>query len=126
VKIERIEAIPYSIPYVKPLKFASGEVADSHMLGFQPAQQLLDEALNFREKYGINTFKLKSGAFRWPWTSRPATSSGQDCTHRPSRRRAAGPTSGASSASTPTTQFSTSRTTTSSTIFYKACRFLRT
>lgn len=26
MKIERIEAIPYEIPYVKPLKFASGEV----------------------------------------------------------------------------------------------------
>ncbi|WP_426990399.1 mandelate racemase/muconate lactonizing enzyme family protein [Pseudarthrobacter sp. Y6] len=164
MKIERIEAVPYSIPYVKTLKFASGEVADaehvlirvhtddgivgiadapprpftygetqdsiiavvtkifapaitgldpmdrgkihhilnrtihnqvakgsldialwdiigkanavpvhqllggftdsmevSHMLGFRPAQQLLDEALSFREKYGINTFKLKVG-----------------------------------------------------------------
>ncbi len=164
MKIDRIEAIPYSIPYVKPLKFASGEVAEaehvlirvhtsdgvvgiadapprpftygetqesiiavvnkifapaitgmdpldrskihqvlnrtihnqvakgsldialwdiigkatstpvhrllgghdtamdvSHMLGFKPAQRLLEEALNFREKYGINTFKLKVG-----------------------------------------------------------------
>ncbi|MBT2522559.1 enolase C-terminal domain-like protein [Arthrobacter sp. ISL-28] len=164
MKSERIEAIPYSIPYVKPLKFASGEVADaehvlirvhtddglvgtadapprpftygetqesiiavinkifapaitgldplergkihhilnrtihnqvakgaldialwdivgkatatpvhrllggftdsmevSHMLGFKPAQQLLEEALSFRETYGINTFKLKVG-----------------------------------------------------------------
>jgi L-alanine-DL-glutamate epimerase-like enolase superfamily enzyme len=164
VKIERIEAIPYSIPYVKPLKFASGEVTDaehvlirvhtddgivgiadapprpftygetqesiitvinkifapavtgldpmdrgkvhqvlnrtihnqvakgsldialwdiigkatsapvhqllggydtsmevSHMLGFKPAQQLLEEALGFRDEYGINTFKLKVG-----------------------------------------------------------------
>jgi L-Ala-D/L-Glu epimerase len=164
VKIERIEAIPYSIPYNKPLKFASGQVTEadhvlirvhtdegivgsadtpprpytygetqdsivsvinklfapgivgldpldrekihqvldrtihnqtakggldialwdifgqaagmpvsqmlggytdsmqvSHMLGFQPAQKLLDEALRFRSDYGINTFKLKVG-----------------------------------------------------------------
>ncbi|WP_018771280.1 hypothetical protein [Arthrobacter sp. 162MFSha1.1] len=27
MKIERIEAIPYAIPYTHPLKFASGEVA---------------------------------------------------------------------------------------------------
>lgn len=33
----------------------------SHMLGFSEAQQLLDEALGMREKYGINTFKLKVG-----------------------------------------------------------------
>ena len=26
VKITRVEAIPFAIPYVKPLKFASGEV----------------------------------------------------------------------------------------------------
>jgi L-Ala-D/L-Glu epimerase len=164
VKIERIEAIPYSIPYSKPLEFASGRVSDaghvlirvhtddglvgtadapprpftygetqdsiisvvtkifspavtgldpmdrgkihqilartihnqtakgsldialwdiigkatgtpvsrllggftdsmevSHMLGFQPAQVLLDEALRFQDEYGINTFKLKVG-----------------------------------------------------------------
>lgn len=164
VKIERIEAIPYSIPYAKPLAFASGRVSDAehvlirvhtddgvvgtadapprpftygetqdsivsvitkifapaltgldaldrgkihqvlsrtvhnqvakgsldialwdiigratgtavssllggfsnsmevcHMLGFQPAQKLLDEALSFRGEYGINTFKLKVG-----------------------------------------------------------------
>jgi len=164
VKIERIEAIPYAIPYTHPLKFASGEVttadhvllrvhtdtglvgvADapprpytygetqasivaiveqvfapqvtgldvldrgkihavlnrtihnqvakgaldialwdlmgkamdtpvhkllggytdhmrvSHMLGFRPAQELLDEALRFGEEYGITTFKLKVG-----------------------------------------------------------------
>lgn len=164
MKIEQVEAIPYSIPYIKPLKFASGEVAEaehvlirvhtddgvigiadapprpftygetqesiiavvtkifapaitgldpmdrgkihhvlnrtvnnhvakgsldialwdivgkatntpahqllggftdsmrvSHMLGFKPAQELLEEALNFREVYGINTFKLKVG-----------------------------------------------------------------
>lgn len=164
MKILRIEAIPYSIPYTHPLKFASGEVTDaehvlvrihtdegligeadapprpytygetqdsivsiiekvfapqligldpfdrgkvhevmartihnqvakgavdialwdllgkslatpvhkllggytdsmrvSHMLGFRPAQELLDEALRFGEEYGITTFKLKVG-----------------------------------------------------------------
>ena len=164
MKIERIEAIPYSIPYARPLKFASGEVTSaehvlvriytdtgicgvadtpprpytygetqdsiisvvtkvfapqligldpldrskvqqllrrtvnnptakgaldialwdvigialgtpvhkllggftdsmrvSHMLGFKPAAELLDEALRFRETFGINTFKLKTG-----------------------------------------------------------------
>ena len=164
VKIDRIEAIPYAIPYARPLKFASGEVTSaehvlvriytdtgicgiadtpprpytygetqdsivsvvtkvfapqligldpldrskvqqllrrtvnnptakgaldialwdvigislgtpvhkllggftdsmrvSHMLGFKPAAELLEEALRFREKYGINTFKLKTG-----------------------------------------------------------------
>jgi L-alanine-DL-glutamate epimerase-like enolase superfamily enzyme len=33
----------------------------SHMLGFRPAQELLDEALRFGEQYGISTFKLKVG-----------------------------------------------------------------
>ncbi|WP_426118312.1 mandelate racemase/muconate lactonizing enzyme family protein [Kocuria sp. LHG3120] len=33
----------------------------SHMLGFKPAQELLDLALEFRETYGITTFKLKTG-----------------------------------------------------------------
>ncbi|WP_312178979.1 enolase C-terminal domain-like protein [Arthrobacter sp.] len=33
----------------------------SHMLGFKPAAQLLDEALEVRSVYGINTFKLKTG-----------------------------------------------------------------
>ncbi|MGP9780918.1 enolase [Arthrobacter sp. MYb211] len=33
----------------------------SHMLGFRPAQDLLDEALRFGEEYGITTFKLKVG-----------------------------------------------------------------
>ena len=33
----------------------------SHMLGFRPAQVLLDEALRFGEEYGITTFKLKVG-----------------------------------------------------------------
>jgi L-alanine-DL-glutamate epimerase-like enolase superfamily enzyme len=31
------------------------------MLGFKPAQELLELALEFRETYGINTFKLKTG-----------------------------------------------------------------
>jgi len=33
----------------------------SHMLGFKPAQELLDEALRFGAEYGITTFKLKVG-----------------------------------------------------------------
>src|SRR6185312_13062303 len=33
----------------------------SHMLGFRPAQELLDEALRFGEEYGVTTFKLKVG-----------------------------------------------------------------
>lgn len=33
----------------------------SHMLGFRPAQELLDEARRFGEEYGITTFKLKVG-----------------------------------------------------------------
>ena len=33
----------------------------SHMLGFRPAKDLLDEALRFGEDYGITTFKLKVG-----------------------------------------------------------------
>ncbi|MCW4466048.1 enolase [Glutamicibacter sp. MNS18] len=33
----------------------------SHMLGFRPAQELLDEALRFGQEYGITTFKLKVG-----------------------------------------------------------------
>lgn len=33
----------------------------SHMLGFRPAQELLEEALRFGEEYGIATFKLKVG-----------------------------------------------------------------
>jgi L-alanine-DL-glutamate epimerase-like enolase superfamily enzyme len=33
----------------------------SHMLGFRPAAELLEEAQRFREEYGITTFKLKTG-----------------------------------------------------------------
>lgn len=33
----------------------------SHMLGFKPAEELLEEALRFGEEYGITTFKLKVG-----------------------------------------------------------------
>lgn len=33
----------------------------SHMLGFKPAEELLELALGFREQYGITTFKLKTG-----------------------------------------------------------------
>lgn len=33
----------------------------SHMLGFKPAEELLEEAQRFGEQYGITTFKLKVG-----------------------------------------------------------------
>lgn len=33
----------------------------SHMLGFKPASELLDEAVSIRAEYGIGTFKLKVG-----------------------------------------------------------------
>ena len=33
----------------------------SHMLGFRPAPELLEEALRFRDDYGVTTFKLKTG-----------------------------------------------------------------
>ena len=33
----------------------------SHMLGFKPAEKLLEEAQRFGEQYGITTFKLKVG-----------------------------------------------------------------
>src|SRR5699024_9981754 len=33
----------------------------SHMLGFKPAEELLEEALRFGDQYGITTFKLKVG-----------------------------------------------------------------
>jgi L-alanine-DL-glutamate epimerase-like enolase superfamily enzyme len=38
----------------------------SHMVGFAPAAQMVDEALAIREQYGITTFKVKVG--RDPWT----------------------------------------------------------
>src|SRR5699024_12461055 len=33
----------------------------SHMLGFKPAEELLEEAQRFGDQYGITTFKLKVG-----------------------------------------------------------------
>ena len=33
----------------------------SHMVGFAPAQEMVDEALLYREKYGITSFKVKVG-----------------------------------------------------------------
>lgn len=49
----------------QPVSRLLGGFADhmrvSHMLGFKPAQELLDMALEFREKHGITTFKLKTG-----------------------------------------------------------------
>jgi len=33
----------------------------SHMVGFAPAQEMVDEALSYREQYGITSFKVKVG-----------------------------------------------------------------
>lgn len=49
------------MPVTKLLGGYTDHLRVSHMLGFKPAQELLDLALEFREKYGINTFKLKTG-----------------------------------------------------------------
>jgi L-alanine-DL-glutamate epimerase-like enolase superfamily enzyme len=38
----------------------------SHMVGFAPVEQMVDEALAMREQYGVTTFKVKVG--RDPWT----------------------------------------------------------
>lgn len=48
-------------PVHKLLGGYSDSMRVSHMLGFRPAQELLDEALRFGEEYGITTFKLKVG-----------------------------------------------------------------
>ncbi|MEA3550932.1 MULTISPECIES: mandelate racemase/muconate lactonizing enzyme family protein [Pseudarthrobacter] len=48
-------------PVTKLLGGYTDSLRVSHMLGFKPAQELLDLALEFRETYGINTFKLKTG-----------------------------------------------------------------
>jgi L-alanine-DL-glutamate epimerase-like enolase superfamily enzyme len=48
-------------PVTKLLGGYSDSLRVSHMLGFKPAQELLALALEFRETYGINTFKLKTG-----------------------------------------------------------------
>lgn len=48
-------------PVTKLLGGYTDSLRVSHMLGFKPAQELLALALDFRETYGINTFKLKTG-----------------------------------------------------------------
>ena len=48
-------------PVTELLGGFSDHMRVSHMLGFKPAQELLDLALEFRETYGIDTFKLKTG-----------------------------------------------------------------
>jgi L-Ala-D/L-Glu epimerase len=49
------------VPVHKLLGGYSDSMRVSHMLGFRPAPELLEEALRFREQYGITTFKLKTG-----------------------------------------------------------------
>ena len=39
----------------------TSSVRVSHMVGFAPAQEMVDEALLYREKYGITSFKVKVG-----------------------------------------------------------------
>ncbi|MFF2345933.1 mandelate racemase/muconate lactonizing enzyme family protein [Pseudarthrobacter sp. NPDC058119] len=48
-------------PVTKLLGGYTDSLRVSHMLGFKPARELLALALEFRETYGINTFKLKTG-----------------------------------------------------------------
>lgn len=49
------------VPVHKLLGGYSEQMRVSHMLGFRPASELLEEALRFREEYGVTTFKLKTG-----------------------------------------------------------------
>lgn len=49
------------VPVHKLLGGYADSMRVSHMLGFRPADELLDEALRFRETFGITTFKLKTG-----------------------------------------------------------------
>lgn len=56
-----IIGISLDTPVHKLLGGFTDSMRVSHMLGFKAAQDLLDEALQFRETYGINTFKLKTG-----------------------------------------------------------------
>lgn len=51
----------FGTPVHKLLGGYTDRMRVSHMLGFRPAQELLDEALRFGEEYGITTFKLKVG-----------------------------------------------------------------
>ena len=61
VKIERIEAIPYAIPYTQPLKFASGEVTTAdhvlvrvHTDTGSSASRTLPAAVHLRGNAGID------------------------------------------------------------------------
>ena len=49
------------VPVHKLLGGYADKMRVSHMLGFRPARELLDEALRFGQEYGITTFKLKVG-----------------------------------------------------------------
>ncbi|MEX5305301.1 enolase C-terminal domain-like protein [Kocuria sp. CPCC 205258] len=48
-------------PVTKLLGGFTDSMRVSHMLGFKPAAELLDLALEIRDTYGITTFKLKTG-----------------------------------------------------------------
>lgn len=48
-------------PVTKLLGGYTDSLRVSHMLGFKPAAELLELALEFRDTYGITTFKLKTG-----------------------------------------------------------------
>ena len=62
MKITEVEAIPFAIPYVKPVVFASGEVhAAEHVLVRVHTDDGVigvAEAERRREGYGITTFKV--------------------------------------------------------------------
>ncbi|GAA2102381.1 MULTISPECIES: mandelate racemase/muconate lactonizing enzyme family protein [Brevibacterium] len=49
------------VPVHKLLGGWSESMSVAHMLGFKPAEELLEEALRFGEEHGITTFKLKVG-----------------------------------------------------------------
>lgn len=49
------------VPVHKMLGGWTDSLRVSHMLGFKPAEELLEEAHRFGEEYGITTFKLKVG-----------------------------------------------------------------
>ncbi|WP_338016566.1 mandelate racemase/muconate lactonizing enzyme family protein [Nesterenkonia muleiensis] len=49
------------IPVSQMLGGFTDRLAVSHMLGFKAADELVDEAVQMRESYGISTFKLKVG-----------------------------------------------------------------
>jgi L-alanine-DL-glutamate epimerase-like enolase superfamily enzyme len=58
---EKIQAVMARTIHNQTAKGAVDSLRVSHMLGFKPAKELLALALEFRETYGINTFKLKTG-----------------------------------------------------------------